>query len=86
MTEAIARPCLLLYTTSGCHLCEQAEWILRNQLTGFELQLQDIADSEELVTRYGLRIPVVRLAGATADLGWPFSAEDVADYLEARLP
>ena len=43
-----------LYTTAGCHLCEQAEGILRNELTGFDLQLIDIAVSEELVSRYGL--------------------------------
>ena len=85
MSEATAMPCLILYTTSGCHLCEQAEWILRNQLTNIELQLQDIVESQELMAHYGVRIPVVKLAGADADLGWPFSAEDVADYLESEL-
>ncbi len=86
MSEAIVRPLLILYTTSGCHLCEQAEWILRNQLSAIELQLQDIVESQDLMAQYGIRIPVVRLAGADADLGWPFSAEDVADYLDAELP
>ena len=85
MSEATGRPLLILYSTSGCHLCEQAEWILRNQLTDIDLQLQDIVESQDLMAHYGARIPVVKLAGADADLGWPFSAEDVADYLDAEL-
>ncbi len=79
-------PELILYTTAGCHLCEQAEAILRTELGGFELNPVDIADSPKLVERYGVRIPVIRLSGCEAELGWPFTAIDVADYLDAHLP
>lgn len=70
------KPALYLYTTQGCHLCEQAEEIVRPLLVryGLVLELIEIAGSEELMERYGLRIPVLRLSGATAELGWPFDA------------
>src|SRR5690606_7055431 len=61
-------PELLLYTTAGCHLCEQAEHILRTQLTGFRLTLVDVAESDTLVADYGIRIPVIALRGVDADL------------------
>jgi glutaredoxin len=73
---------LTLYTTAGCHLCEQAEAILRNELCGITLQLVDIAESEELVACYGIRIPVVKIDGTDFELGWPFDALKAADFLE----
>lgn len=82
MSGTGSEPELILYTTAGCHLCEQAEAVLRNELGGFNLQLVDIADSEELVARYGLRIPVLRVGGSDAELGWPFNAFTVADFLD----
>jgi hypothetical protein len=79
-------PVLHLYTTSGCHLCEEAESLLRHQLTGFTLQPVEIADSVTLVEQYGLRIPVIAVQGIPgAELDWPFRAEDVADFLDAHL-
>jgi hypothetical protein len=76
-----------LYTTSGCHLCEQAEWILKvlqadGTLEGIEPI--DIATDDELVTRYGIRIPVIRRSGYVDDdeLGWPFTEQDVRTFLE----
>lgn len=82
MSDPSSEPELILYTTAGCHLCEQAEAILRNELFGFKLRLVDIADSEALATRYGLRIPVVRVGGSDAELGWPFNALALADFLD----
>jgi hypothetical protein len=82
MSDVGSEPELILYTTAGCHLCEQAAVILRTELGGFNLQLVDIADSEALVTRYGARIPVLRISGSDAELGWPFDAFAVADFLD----
>ncbi|MDT8428146.1 MAG: glutaredoxin family protein [Pseudomonadales bacterium] len=77
-------PELILYTTSGCHLCEQAEELLLTQLTGFTLRKIDISDAETMVSTYGLRIPVLGIPGTKAELDWPFNALDVADYLDAH--
>ncbi len=81
-------PTILLYTTAGCHLCEQAEAILEplasiNQLTW---KAVDIATSEALVEAYGLRIPVIKVEGAVDDIGWPFDESALLDYLSRHLP
>ena len=77
---------ILFYTTAGCHLCEQAEAILRHiaDLNQLRWRAVDIADDAALVELYGVRIPVVQVAGATADLGWPFTPEQLVSYLEAH--
>lgn len=79
---------ILLYTTAGCHLCEQAEAILHSiaALNGLPWRPVDIAEDAQLVERFGVRIPVVEVAGAGADIGWPFTPEQLADYLEAHYP
>ncbi|GAB5498196.1 MAG: glutaredoxin family protein [Pseudohongiellaceae bacterium] len=70
---------LVLYTTAGCHLCEQAAAILA-ELEARNLVIVtavDIASDEELVERYGIRIPVVRNEARGEEIGWPFSSEDL---------
>ncbi|MBC53585.1 MAG: thioredoxin family protein [Gammaproteobacteria bacterium] len=79
---------LLLYTTAGCHLCEQAEEVLNTVLAGnpaLHWTPVEISDDPALVEAYGLRIPVIRLQGRQSDLGWPFDEATVSDYL-ARMP
>jgi hypothetical protein len=73
-----------LYTTLGCHLCEQAEQMLLAVLPQFpalDLLAIEISDDPALVQRYGLRIPVICLSGATEELGWPFDDASLVDYL-----
>ncbi len=75
---------LLLYTTTGCHLCEQAEEVLNSVLDGnpsLHWTPVEISDDPALVSAYGLRIPVIRLQGQDADLGWPFDDAAVSHYL-----
>lgn len=74
---------LILYTTLGCHLCEQAKeqvWPLLAD-SRWRLKEVDIADSDALVERYGVRIPVIARADTGAELGWPFAAEAVERLL-----
>lgn len=75
---------LILYTTLGCHLCEQAKDVIWPQLTqcGYRLREVDIADDVALVERYGVRIPVVYRADLDADLGWPFDGPALAQFLQ----
>jgi 2-C-methyl-D-erythritol 4-phosphate cytidylyltransferase len=65
---------VLLYTTQGCHLCEQAEALLLPLLRTEMLQMQsvEIADDDALIERYGIRIPVIRMSDSDEELGWPF--------------
>ena len=65
---------LLLYSTPACHLCETAYALIAPHLAGHNLVLEsiDISESDELVDRYGIRIPVLRFEDGQDELGWPF--------------
>ena len=67
---------LVLYGTAGCHLCELARAELTEVLGAAVpgLEVVDIAGDPALMARYGVRIPVLAIAGTTAELGWPFDA------------
>jgi glutaredoxin len=56
---------VILYTRVGCHLCEDAEAVLRRLRAErpFELRLVDIDRDPELADRYGVRVPVVAVDG-----------------------
>lgn len=84
---------LLLYTTVGCHLCEQAEAVLQAvaadgavDRAASDWTSVEISDDPALVAAYGLRIPVIRLQGQDEDLGWPFDEAAVRDYLARVTP
>ncbi len=73
----------ILYGTTACHLCEMAESILcalAEERADFRFTKIDISDTDELMDRYGIRIPVLRHPYG-AELGWPFSPEDVVSFL-----
>lgn len=69
-----------LYGTSCCHLCEEAEAILRQ--IGIAATHIDIADDDALLEKYGVRIPVLQRMDTGAELGWPFDAAAVLRFLE----
>lgn len=69
---------LELLGTAGCHLCEQAEELLRvaGQARAIRWRVTDIAHDDVLVDRYGTRIPVLRHPDGR-ELGWPFGLLDI---------
>jgi glutaredoxin len=77
---------LTLYGTSGCHLCEKAAALLGEALSRhgrtIDLISVDIADHDEWMERYGMRIPVLRHAGTDQELDWPFDASTVMNFLK----
>jgi hypothetical protein len=76
-------PVLTLYGTSACHLCEQAEHLLQGlAAAGVNLGYEkvDISESDVLFERYGLLIPVLAFPHGK-ELCWPFSAEQVEQFL-----
>ena len=77
-----------LYTTLGCHLCEQALALLHALNPELNLLIEEIeiAASDELVDRYGIRIPVVTYAGSECDLGWPFNEASLKTFLTESQP
>lgn len=81
---------LNLYTTVGCHLCEQAHALLLKAQTqtqtqkkqpAFEIRAVEISESDALMAAYGIRIPVIRFDDAPAELAWPFTCEDLQVFL-----
>lgn len=84
---------LILYTTSGCHLCEEAQALLLPVLAYFEkeaghsiaLREQEISESEAMVEAYGIRIPVIQMEGSTSELGWPFDQAQAYGFIVEAL-
>ncbi|WP_333607013.1 glutaredoxin family protein [Arsukibacterium sp.] len=67
-----------LYSTWGCHLCEEAAALLDASAATY--QLIDIIDDEQLLAQFRVHIPVVA-AGDTL-LYWPFDAAQLANWLK----
>jgi hypothetical protein len=73
---------LILYGTLGCHLCEQAAALIAPLLAkDWLLEEVDISDSEALMARYGIRIPVLARQADGAELGWPFDQQQLLAFL-----
>ncbi len=75
---------LYLYSTPGCHLCDLAWDILAPLVSCLPLRLEevDIAESDELIEQYGIRIPVLKFADYEAELGWPFDTAQASSFLQ----
>ena len=71
---------LILYGTKGCHLCDEAEVLLAQaqMAVAFQWQYIDIALDDNLVKKYGIRIPVLEKETGQL-LNWPFSLLDVVE-------
>ena len=72
---------LRLYGREICHLCDEAEGMLRR--LGLVADYVDIAGNAELLKRYGTRIPVLQRMDSGAELGWPFDATAVVRFMGA---
>ncbi len=78
-----------LYTTAGCHLCDQAFEMIRYLLLQepafgkpFDLELVEIAEDTILLEKYGLRIPVLKRE--ENELCWPFELECLQEWLTKK--
>lgn len=77
---------LILYGTSACHLCEQAEEQLKlaldNELSGLTIisEQRDIIDTEKDYDLYATKIPVLKITKDKQSpiiLCWPFDAQHI---------
>ncbi len=74
---------LNLYTTSNCHLCEQAAELLTS-VENITINFIEIADNEELINLYGTRIPVLqRVNNSGSELDWPFNFQQIRAFINA---
>lgn len=75
---------LRLYTTLGCHLCEQLEALLATLMAvDYRLDRIEISEDDGLIEHYGIRIPVL-VDDRGAELERGFAPERLAEWLEAR--
>ena len=72
---------IILFSTDYCTLCDAALDLLFSmpELRGLQLDVLDVADDDELLCRYGERLPVVRIAGEEFD--WPFTSKQISTAL-----
>ncbi|MFK7831154.1 MAG: glutaredoxin family protein [Congregibacter sp.] len=80
---------LTLFSTSACHLCDEAETLLvmaanaaQTAEAGDDISWSrvDIADDDALFERYGWLIPVVAREDGE-ELGWPFDLPALQRFL-----
>jgi hypothetical protein len=78
---------LYLYGTSACHLCELAVLVVDAVLHPdyFEIKRVDIVDSDDLVEKYGARIPVLKILRTEDELGWPFNEAELIAFIDKAL-
>jgi hypothetical protein len=75
---------LLLFGTSGCHLCEEADSIINGcRLDDLDLMIEriDIAEFEHWQAKYAIRIPVLYHPETHQELGWPFDQTQVKKFM-----
>lgn len=75
---------LTLYSTWGCHLCEEAEALLR--AAGATVTIVDIVDVPDAFALYRTEIPVLvwQTNAKKAELKWPFDTADLSEFLQQR--
>jgi hypothetical protein len=71
---------LILFGTSGCHLCEEAEVIV-NACVPDGVEHVDIAEQEQWQEQYAIRIPVLYDPVTKQELGWPFDPREVEEFI-----
>ena len=69
---------LVLYSTWGCHLCEDAQNLLTQQQLSFIVQ--DIVDDPQAFAKFRTSIPV--LAAGSHYLYWPFDQESLRAFID----
>jgi hypothetical protein len=71
---------VMLYERAGCHLCEEVR-VLLDDMVGPDRYLRiDVDDADDLVLRYGFRVPVIAIDGSDR-LEAPMTADDVRALL-----
>jgi glutaredoxin len=71
---------VILYERDGCHLCDEARAVLDEILGEDGYGRVDIDADDDLVLRYGFRVPVIALDGVDR-LEAPISAPDLRALL-----
>lgn len=73
----------ILYSTQYCHLCEIAQALLVAELDAnlHQVEIEDIAEDDLLLARYGIQIPVLLDLQSKRELQWPFDAVSLKTFI-----
>jgi hypothetical protein len=74
---------LKLYSTSNCHLCEEAIELIQQAGYSNKIEIIEIVDDDLLLSLYGIRIPVLQRKDNLAELAWPFTINDMNHFISA---
>lgn len=85
---------LILYGTSGCHLCDEALLIIKEAITQTNVPMAvkliqiDIVDDDALYSLYETAIPVLKIDSQQypSTLNWPFNTKNIGDILSSLQP
>ena len=72
---------LVLYERAGCHLCDEARVLLDRVAGPGSYARVDVDADDDLVLRYGFRVPVLALDGVDR-LDAPITAPDLRALLD----
>lgn len=72
---------LNLYTTSHCHLCEEALGLVLLVCNIEQVSRIEISENDGLMIIYGTRIPVLQRLDTMEELDWPFNAQKLQQFL-----
>lgn len=73
---------IYLYSTSHCHLCDKAESLIQQLGLNREIEVIEIAEDDQLLLLYSLKIPVLQRLDTQAELNWPFAANDIIQFFK----
>lgn len=73
---------LILFSTSACHLCEEAQVVIAQVIQGKNVTLTevDIVTDNALLALYAERIPVLKKLHGS-ELDWPFDSAALRGFL-----
>lgn len=54
---------VVVYTRAGCGLCTAAERLVDREARGHRIRHVDVDTDDDLVARYGVRVPVITVDG-----------------------
>lgn len=75
---------IIFYTGPQCSLCDLADIELQqtSAFSSLEIEKVNIRTSTELYHLYGALIPVLKRADNEKEIGWPFEAADLEEFLQ----
>lgn len=72
----------ILYSSEGCHLCDDALALCHQASSPIMLTVVDIVEYDDLVEQYGQHIPVLQRDSDGEELFWPFNIDTLNKFIE----